>query len=189
MKQQGQGTLQREVEEEVQAVKGNAKAFYTHITGIPYPDGLSPALETVADKLGGGKNWQVTSSGNQPGGEPEKAIDGDAGSNWHTPWDTSTKENRHPHTLGIDFGRVISVSGLKLTGRTSGVNGRIKDFVIWTRAEGVAWKQVKKGDLPDIAEPQTVRFSGRVSTRHLRIESLSSHHGDFTSLAEVNVIY
>ena len=189
LKQQGQGTLQQEVEAEIQAVSGGPKEFYTHITGVPYPDGLSPTIETAVDKLGVGKKWQITSSGNQPGGEPQKAIDGDIESHWHTPWDTSTKENRHPHTLDIDFERVISITGLKLTARSTGFNGRIKDFVIWSRAEGGDWKQVKKGDLPDTAEPQTVRFPTRLSTRHLRIESLSSHHGDYTSLAEVGVIY
>ena len=189
LKQQGQGTLQREVEAEIQATSGDAKEFFTYITGSPYPDGVSPGLETVADKPGGGKKWKVTSSGNQPGGEPEKAIDGDAETNWHTPWDTSTKANRHPHTFDIDFGREISITGLKLTGRKTGVNGRIKDIVLWTRAGGGEWKQLKKGDLPDTAEPQTVRFPGRVSTRHLRIESLNSHHGDYSSLAEVDVIY
>ena len=189
LKQQGQSTLQREVEAEIQATSGDAKEFFTYITGSPYPDGVSPGLETVADKPGGGKKWKVTCSGNQPGGEPEKAIDGDAETNWHTPWDTSTKANRHPHTLDIDFGKEISITGLKLTARRTGVNGRIKDFVIWTRAEGGDWKELKKGDLPDNAEPQTVRFPARVSTRHLRLESLNSHHGDCTSLAEVDVIY
>lgn len=189
LKQQGQGTLQQEVEAEIQAVSGDPKEFFTHITGSPYPDGVSPALEIAVDKLVGGKKWKITSSGNQPGNEPEKVIDGNAESHWHTPWGAETKENRHPHTLDIDFGREISITGLKLTARASGRNGRIKDYAIWTRAEGGAWKQLMKGELPDSTEPQAVRFPDRVTTRHVRIESLSSYYGHYSSLGEVGVIY
>jgi beta-galactosidase len=88
----------------------------------------------VAGKAIPRKNWKVVYVDSEEnfaeGDQAEMAFDGDRDTFWHSLW--SAPHTSHPHTLVIDLGVEVEISGVRLLPRQDSANGRIKDYRLYT---------------------------------------------------------
>lgn len=133
----------------------------------------------------------VTTSSAQKGMEGEKAIDGNPGTLWHTPW--GEEAPGHPHTIEIDLGEDLQLKGFTYLPRADGRMGGIcKEYRVEVSKDGSAWTPAGKGTFGNIKNNpvlQEVIFGQPVEARQLRFTSLSSINDEPTlSVAEIGVI-
>lgn len=87
----------------------------------------------AAGKIIPRKNWKVTYVDSEEnfaeGDTAEMAFDGDPETFWHSLW--SAPHTSHPHTLVIDLGAELEISGVRLLPRQDSANGRIKDYKLY----------------------------------------------------------
>lgn len=133
--------------------------------------------------------WKVSASSYERGeGEPGNAIDGQAGTFWHSRW--SKDAPSYPHWLAVDFGQTLKVGGIVVQQRQDGnSNGRVKGFEVYVSADGKQWGDpVAKGELKNKTGEQAVAFKAPATGRHLKFVALSEVAGQtFASLAELDV--
>jgi beta-galactosidase len=67
-------------------------------------------------------------------------------------------------------------------------NGRIQRYRIEVSDDGSVWREVANGHLPDREAPSVIDFSDEQTVRYLRCVALSSYHGPWASMAEMNPI-
>jgi hypothetical protein len=129
----------------------------------------------------------VTADSAHTGYEASLAIDGDAETCWHTPWDPVKPM---PHFLIIDLKDARSVCGLTYLPRQDMANGRIAEFEVYASSDGQDWGQpLAAGTWPNGADLQTVRFDQPVIARYLKLLARSEVGGQgFTSAAEIDVL-
>ncbi len=144
------------------------------------------ATPSALERLGG---RVVGADSFEPGYEPQKAIDGDPSTFWHTPW-TAAKPG-HPHEIRVEFEEPVRLKGVTLLFRQDGnPNGWIKDYSASVSADGKDWSQpVAEGSFTRDANLKTVLFAAPVRAKFIRLTAKSGFGGDpFTSLAELDVI-
>ncbi|MBL8751706.1 MAG: alpha-L-fucosidase [Planctomycetes bacterium] len=101
--------------------------------------GLAPATFRVVD-----------CSSEQGGGErAAAAIDGDAGTHWHSRW--SPDSPGPPHHLTVDLGRALDVHGFVYQPRASGSNGTVADYEFLVSPDATTWTPVASGTFGNIA--------------------------------------
>src|SRR6185437_10126529 len=87
----------------------------------------------IAGKTVSRKNWKVIYVDSEENfaedDRAEMAFDGDADTFWHSLW--SAPHTSHPHTLVIDLGAELEISGVRLLPRQNSPNGRIKDYRLY----------------------------------------------------------
>jgi beta-galactosidase len=87
----------------------------------------------IAGKTVSRKNWKVIyvdcEENFAEDDRAEMAFDGDADTFWHSLW--SAPHTSHPHTLVIDLGAELEISGVRLLPRQDSPNGRIKDYRLY----------------------------------------------------------
>ncbi|MEO5714739.1 MAG: beta-galactosidase [Luteolibacter sp.] len=98
-------------------------------------DLLDPAGNPISHQA-----WTIAyaSSQEQAGedGSASNAIDGQTSNFWHSQW--KNKEDKFPHRIVIDLGKVTKIGGLRYTPRAGDANpGRIKDYQIYV-GDGLA---------------------------------------------------
>jgi len=92
----------------------------------------------------------------------------------------------------INFPAPVTMSGVLLMGRQNHREheGDIKDFSIEVSDDGNVWSGVARGELLSTFAPQTVNFSRPITTRYLKLVSLTGFGADkTTSLADLAIIY
>jgi beta-galactosidase len=140
-------------------------------------------------KLDRRAKWKVTASSFERGeGEPGNAVDGQAGTFWHSRWSSDVPP--HPHWLAVDFGQSLRLGAVVVQQRQDGnSNGRVKDFEVYVSEDGKQWGQpVKKGQLANKGGEQVIKFSAPAQGRHMKLVVLSEATGQkFASLAELDV--
>lgn len=133
--------------------------------------------------------WKVTASSFEAGeGEPENALDGDAGTFWHSHWSGTKKDP--PHSLVVDLGKPTLVGNVFLTQRNGdNHNGRIRNYEIYVSEDGQNWgAAAAKGALRSQDEPQTVRLATPRTVRFVKLVALSDwSNGGWAALAEFDV--
>jgi hypothetical protein len=68
--------------------------------------------------------------------------------------------------------------------------GDIREFSVRVSDDGTDWREVRSGELLSTFAPQKIEFSGMVTTRYLKLTSLSGFGNDKrTALAELAVMY
>ena len=86
------------------------------------------------------------------------AIDGQAGTIWHTQW--SGGSPGPPHYIDINLGQARSVSGLQyLPRQDGGVNGTIAGYEVYTSADCSSWIKVASGTFAANTTRQVVTFT------------------------------
>lgn len=124
------------------------------------------------------------------GYEADQAIDGDADTMWHTPWDEAAP--KFPHQLVVELPEPINLAGIKCLPRQDGnANGWIKDFAMFTSDDGQNWgAPVAQGAFPQNAQWHTVQFEKPVRARFLKLVAYSSFDPSkpFASLAELDIL-
>ncbi len=124
------------------------------------------------------------------GGEAANAIDGDPNTFWLA--GDPRAATRAPQELTITFPSVVAFSGLEVMPRQNHREheGDVREFVIETSEDGTTWLEAYRGELQSTFDPQTIRFGRTITTRFIRLRSLSGFGTDkTTALADLAVIY
>lgn len=128
---------------------------------------------------------------NQASGEygPDKTIDGDADTIWHTSWDGAAPN--FPHELVVELPQPVTMAGIKCLPRQDGQNGWIKDFAVFTSDDGTNWGESEiRGTFPQDDQWHTVTFPKPVKARYVKLVANSSFDSSkpYASLAELDII-
>lgn len=132
---------------------------------------------------------KVHASSEAEGYEAANAFDGDPKTLWHTPWDDDAP--KFPHELVIELPRVTRLAGVScLPRQDKNRNGWIKDYSVCVSADGIAWKQLARGEFPRDARPHAVKFASPAEARFVKLIAESSFDPSqpYASLAELNLI-
>lgn len=110
------------------------------------------------------------------------AVDGDAGTMWHTRWSPSAPA---PHWISVDLGKTVDVGKLAYLPRQDGnKNGYIRNYAVSVSQDGDTYTPVADGTWElDMTEKEAV-FSAPVSARYVRLEAVGA---SMASCAELNI--
>jgi beta-galactosidase len=123
------------------------------------------------------------------GYEGMNAVDGDPTTFWHTPWEGSIAA--YPHTLDVDLGREIEITGYALQPRTDGITGGwIAKASVSVSDDGLRWGPPLTTDsFARDRQEKRIIFRTPVRSRYVRLTALEGFAGQgFASLAEFSVI-
>lgn len=147
------------------------------------------AAENVIAKDG---SWVIDATSDM-GATVEKAFDGDVNTYWHTKYtsDDGVNISSHdecPHTITVDFGKKIKVSGWEYTPRVDNGTGTILGHNIYASQDGKSFKLIYSGmfDYPaggEVRSPAKESW-GDVEMRAIKIEATSSL-GGYGTAAEI----
>jgi beta-galactosidase len=132
--------------------------------------------------------WTAKADGSFWGQGPEKAIDNDPQTIWHTNWQDNTSVQ--PHFLEVDMGEVLTVKGLSYLPRQEMSNGRIAEYNLEVSLDGENWKTViENGQFTNTGNRQQKMFDKPEKMRYFRITTLREVRNNFySSVAEVGVV-
>ena len=125
---------------------------------------------------------RASASSYEPSDSPQNAIDGNATTMWHTPWDGSAKL---PQSLTLDLGGTNSVSSIKISPRTNGSNGIITKYEIYAIKNDSEVK-IASGKWEENNAPKSIILDEVVSADKIKIVALEAV-GNYASIGEVNV--
>lgn len=130
----------------------------------------------------------VVANSAQRGYEAQLAIDGNAGTIWHTAWEPTRAT--HPHELVVDLGQPFALAGLTYLPRQDMSNGRIAKYAVYMSTDGKDWgKPVVGGEWPEGPKQKKTSFSCPVTARYVKLVALSETKGQpYASAAEVDVL-
>ncbi len=153
----------------------------------------SKSTETVTEFFDIIKDgWKIVAASKPAKGfEPEKAIDDNISTMWHTPW-TNVKKS-HPHEITVDMNDNHILKGFTYQPRTDGnISGTIKSYEFQVSRDGKNWHTVNRGAFDNIKNNpilQEVKFTKPVSARFFRFISKTGVVGEaWLSVAEIGVI-
>jgi len=134
----------------------------------------------------------------ETGNEPEKAIDGDPGTIWHTAYDNpgnfavtnKLAESDYPHEIQIELGAETTFKGFIYRPRTDGRNGWISEYIFYVSADGKNWGEpVVQGRWAASDTPKEVLFAAPVTSRFIRLIALKGFSGQkWASMAELELV-
>ncbi|MFI0480757.1 discoidin domain-containing protein [Actinomadura sp. 9N215] len=118
------------------------------------------------------------------GNEPEKAVDGNPGTFWHTEWSPPVTL---PQSITVHLDGVRKISSLQYLPRQDGSpNGDILDHTIEVSTDGITFTEVAKGTWAADKAAKTVTFDP-VDAELVRLTSSRSGGGAYASAAEITV--
>ncbi|SMO77163.1 beta-galactosidase [Saccharicrinis carchari] len=133
--------------------------------------------------------WKVVdvSNAHQSFG-PEKLIDNDKNSHWHTQWDDP--KHGMPHFVSVDMGQVDKYAGIKYTPRQDMQNGRVTAFNFEVSTDGKNWEKViDKGSFQNSSAVQTIKFTDKVKARYFKITVTKAVNDVFyASIGELSML-
>ena len=153
------------------------KIGISNVTTVPTTFRPTPRQTATADSF-------------QFGNEPEKAIDGDASTFWHSEWNPVSVPL--PHSIVIDLHARYPVNGLQYIPRQDfNMNGRVGQYSIQLSLDGQNWDPpCANGSFVDDSSTKIVNFTSTI-TRFLRVTATTEagNRGQWTSAAEIKIIY
>lgn len=126
---------------------------------------------------------KATACSKQGGESPDKAIDGNKNTIWHTNYSGEDKCANNQHWINFEMKEPTAVSGLTYTPRANGGNGNLTSYEIKASNDGKNYETVKTGTLADDAKEKVIDLGKTVTTKHIRVIYKASH-GGFGSAAE-----
>ncbi len=129
----------------------------------------------------------VTVDSQETAAEPgagSNVLDGDPATHWHTGYSTTVAPL--PHWLVVDLGSAHQVEGFRYLPRQVGVNGRVKDWHLYTSMDNVNWGQaVAQGTFPAGTAEQVVLLLRPSVGRYVKLVALSElQGGPWSAVAE-----
>lgn len=119
---------------------------------------------------------KIIASSFQRGLPPERVLDGNPQTTWHSQWN----KNQLPHLLTLDFGQPKTLRGVHYQPRSDLGNGTLKGFRLEVTSDGVNWALVQQGELthakPD--SPAFISLPHPVACRAFRLWFDSTRGGD-----------
>lgn len=140
--------------------------------------------QPIAEKLVPRSEIQASATSAQLGEGPEKAIDGNTSTLWHTPW-AGVDIKSNPQSLTLNLGKTRNISSIFVTPRQEGTNGMITDYKIYSGDDVIA-----EGKWKSDSSDKYVVFDNPISTDNIRIEAISTvgdENNKHASIAEVEV--
>ena len=147
--------------------------------------------------------WTATASSAETAAEnsgAEKAIDGDAGTMWHTQYQGSSPTYTNGHWIQFNLGKETTFQAFSYTPRQSGTNGNVKTYKLLYSNEATAptedgkWQVAKDGSTDATAlvyngtNPIYVNLDQPVTARFVKFVALSANNGQqFAGCAEFNL--
>ena len=115
---------------------------------------------------------------------PKNTIDNNESTVWHM-----NKTTSYPHSMSIDMGEVLTVSGFTFVQR-SPLDGAAKVTEIRISTDGVEWSTVGEFTLENVTGKQLVELSVNVSCRYFEVIVKSDYkNGQFTAIAEIGAYW
>ena len=99
---------------------------------------------------------------------------------------------REPFEMFVTFPAPVAMSGLVLMPRQNHREheGDIREYSVQVSDDGSDWREVRRGELGSTFAPQPIPFARIITTRYLKLVSLSGFGTDkMTALAELAVMY
>lgn len=112
---------------------------------------------------------------------PNKAIDGDLSTMWHSQWSIT----QMPHWIAFELDQVASINGITYTPRSGGGNGTLTRYKVQISDNGVDWQDIKEGTLERNDQDKEILFD-IVETKHIRLYYVEAV-GNFGSAAEIKL--
>lgn len=118
------------------------------------------------------------------GNEPERAVDGDAYTFWHSEW---SPPNPLPQSITVSLGEARQVQTLHYQPRQDGnLNGTILDYTISVSVDGRTFTTVAEGTWPANALTKTATFPA-TEARYVRVTATRASGGSYASAAEITL--
>lgn len=121
---------------------------------------------------------------------PDLAFDGDPNTFWTV--GTIRDQSRTTGELAVSFQKLAIFTGLVIMPRQNHREheGDIREYSIQISDDGTTWREIKRGRLQSTFDPQKIDLGQTVTTKYLKLVSLSGFGTDKVSaLAELAVIY
>lgn len=128
----------------------------------------------------------ATAGSMQEGEGPERAVDNDSATIWHSAWAGATDSERY---LTIDLGKEKTVNGVRYQPRQDGVNGIVTQYEVLTSLDNETWKSVAKGKWAANSRWKLASFDA-LPARYVRLNgvaTIGNENNLFMSAAEVHV--
>lgn len=134
----------------------------------------------------------------ETGNEPDKMIDGNPNTIWHTAYNNpgnfavtnKQTETNYPHEVQIELANDVDFSGFTYVPRTDGENGLISSYAFYISNDGKNWGDpVVKGSFNQSVDPTNVLFKAKVKAKYIRFVALSGFDGQkWASMADLELI-
>ncbi|BFT75499.1 discoidin domain-containing protein [Paenibacillus sp. P36] len=147
-------------------------------------DGASYTGNTVIPQ----NQMSVTASSAQSGEGPEKTLDGNASSKWHSSWDPY---DGGPHTLTYNLGQTYNdVYKLSyLPRQDADWNGVITKYTVETSTDGTVFNPVAQGTWNNDKTEKTATFSSTTAQYvRLKVDETNGSGAQYASAAEINIL-
>lgn len=140
-------------------------------------------------------SWKITATSDN-GNTVGRAVDGDSTTYWHTKFTVIdgkiTSHDECPHTITIDFGKEMTLSGWHYKPRQDSGTGSILKYNIYASTDGKSFKKIYSGEFKYTWEnwangekPTDSEASwGDMKMRAVKIETISSI-GGYGTAAEI----
>lgn len=140
-----------------------------------------------------GSSWVITESTHFGNNKATLCFDENPSSYWHTLYtvedgQVASKVNC-PHTITVDFGETLEVSGWRYTPRTDNASGTFKKYNIYASTDGETFKKIYEGTFDYIPGPAkdyqaSMASWGNVSMKAIKIEAVETISG-YGTCAEI----
>ena len=112
--------------------------------------------------------WTVTASSTYKNLTIDRVFDNDAKTYWHTNYTAEgseiTGKDEAPHTITVNFGKVVTLSGLIYTPRTDNATGIFNTYNLYASNDGVKFELFHNGKFSypgGVKAPQKVLFDAK----------------------------
>lgn len=115
---------------------------------------------------------------------PDKVLDGDENSIWHSEWDPYAKL---PQSITIDLKDVYTINQLNYLPRQDGppINGNIKAYNIYTSIDGKEFLKVAQGQWENTPTRKAALFTPQKAA-YIKLEAIEGH-GGWASASEITI--
>jgi galactosylceramidase len=125
---------------------------------------------------------KASATSSAPGYEPEKAIDGDERTFWHSAWEPVAPL---PQSITLDLGGTFEVDMVTYLPRQNGPNGIITEYNLYTSPDGVQFQKATSGKWENSKAIKIAKFSA-VKAAFIKLEAVAGVNGN-ASAAEIAV--
>ncbi|KAH8706972.1 hypothetical protein GQ44DRAFT_732014 [Phaeosphaeriaceae sp. PMI808] len=134
--------------------------------------------------------WTATADSFEARNEPEKALDGDLSTFWHSKWSSTLL----PNWIVVDMKATYNVHAIEIHPRPSGnAYGGIGGHKIEVSTDNTTWQLIAQGTYNNDNKTKTTTFVTR-QARYVRVTATShaqneGNSNSWTSIAEINMYH
>jgi len=89
----------------------------------------------------------------------------------------------------VDFGKALTLVGIKYLSRQDSANGRIKRYELLLSMDGKKWDRVRRGTFDNSTRWQEIFFDVPQKAGFIKLKAFDEHGGSYyTTIAELDVM-